>query len=103
MNTRHLEEFIELGKQLNFSSAAREMYVSQPTLSQHISMMEEEIGFQLVVLEGGVELTPEGAEFFSMARQRGCGVRTSRKEARRQSAFPTYSARFPSAACSIRW
>ena len=95
MNTRHLEEFIELGKQLNFSSAAREMYVSQPTLSQHIAMMEEEMGFQLVTREGSVELTPEGAEFFSMAQDVVNRCETARTRCRNLSQGGPKTVRVP--------
>lgn len=48
MNLRDLEYLIALEKWGNFGKAARESFVSQPTLSGQIKKMEEELGVLLV-------------------------------------------------------
>lgn len=39
--------FLEVSKSLNFSSAARKLFISQSNISRQIAMFEEELGFQL--------------------------------------------------------
>lgn len=41
-------EFNVLAECLNFSAAAKELYVSQPTLSKHMAALEEDLGFRLI-------------------------------------------------------
>ena len=47
MKLAHLREFSELARTLNFSTAARQLGISQPMLSAHIKSMEDELGFLL--------------------------------------------------------
>lgn len=47
MDIKHLEVFNTICKHKNFSSAAKELYISQPTVSAHIKSLEENIGLQL--------------------------------------------------------
>ena len=42
-----IEYFIAVAKSLNFTDAARNLYVSQPSLSKQIALLEKEIGVQL--------------------------------------------------------
>ncbi|MBV7274721.1 LysR family transcriptional regulator [Clostridium sp. PL3] len=42
-----IEYFFSVARYLNFTEAARNLYVSQPALSKHIAMLENEIGVQL--------------------------------------------------------
>ena len=60
MELEHLKEFIVFAKSLNYSAAAKELYIAQPTLSQHISKLSAEVGQPLVSQKGTAHLTPAG-------------------------------------------
>ncbi len=64
MNTKQIDYCIELARTLNFSRAAENSFVSQPTLSYQIRLLEEEIGFDIFERSGkGASLTPAGRQF----------------------------------------
>ena len=64
MTTKQIDYCIELAHTLNFSRAAENMFVSQPTFSYQIKLLEEEIGFKIFERSGkGASLTPAGAQF----------------------------------------
>ena len=64
MTTKQIDYCIELAHTLNFSRAAENMFVSQPTFSYQIRLLEDEIGFSLFDRNGkGAALTPAGAQF----------------------------------------
>ena len=64
MNTKQIDYCIELAHTLNFSRAADNMFVSQPTLTYQIKALEDEIGFALFERSGkGTALTPAGSQF----------------------------------------
>ena len=64
MTTKQIDYCIELAHTLNFSRAAENMFVSQPTFSYQIRLLEEEIGFTIFERSGkGAAVTPAGAQF----------------------------------------
>lgn len=64
MTTKQIDYCIELAHTLNFSRAAENMFVSQPTFSYQIRLLEEEIGFTVFERSGkGAAVTPAGAQF----------------------------------------
>lgn len=66
MRIEYLRYFNQLAKTLNFTQAARELYIAQPTLSLAVKRMEDELGFQLFDRgdgSSGVKLTPMGSAF----------------------------------------
>ena len=64
MTTKQIDYCIELAHTLNFSRAAENQFVSQPTLTYQIKLLEEEIGFAIFERSGkGASLTPAGAQF----------------------------------------
>lgn len=64
MNTKQMDYCIELARTQNFSRAAENLFVSQPTFSYQIRLLEEEIGFPLFTRNGkGASLTPAGEQF----------------------------------------
>lgn len=64
MTTKQIDYCIELAHTLSFSRAADNMFVSQPTFSYQIRLLEEEIGFAIFERSGrGTALTPAGAQF----------------------------------------
>ena len=66
MTTKQIDYCIELARTLNFSRAAENQFVSQPTFSYQIRLLEEEIGFTIFERSGkGASLTPAGAQFVS--------------------------------------
>ena len=70
----HLEsiwEFVTFSQYMNFSKAAKKLYMSQSLLSRHIANLEKELGFKLVEREGTLRLTAAGARYLSWAEQIG--------------------------------
>ena len=66
MTTKQVDYCIELAHTLNFSRAADNMFISQPTFSYQIKLLEDEIGFMIFERSGkGAALTPAGAQFVS--------------------------------------
>lgn len=61
MKTEKLYEFLILSKTLNYSKAARNLYITQSVLSKHIQEMEEELNTRLFYrTTHGVSLTEAG-------------------------------------------
>ena len=70
MELRQLRYFVKVGELLNFTEAARELFVSQSTLSQQIRSLEDELKCSLLVRDShSVTLTEEGRYFLSDARK----------------------------------
>jgi len=70
MNTKQLECFIQAAEILNFSVAAKRLYVTQPTVTHQIQMLEEELGVKLFRREKKhVVLTTEGSIFYKDAQE----------------------------------
>ena len=64
MNSKQIDYCIELAHTLNFTRAAENQFVSQPTFSYQIKLLEEEIGFTVFERSGkGAALTPAGEQF----------------------------------------
>ena len=64
MNLSQLYYFSKLSEIQHFSQAARELYITQPTLSHAIKCLEQELGVQLFERDGRrMKLTAFGAEF----------------------------------------
>lgn len=47
MEIKYLKEFVTLAKELNYSSAAEMLFISQPVLSRHIMSLEKDLGMKL--------------------------------------------------------
>ncbi len=66
MTTKQMDYCIELARTLNFTRAAENQFVSQPTLTYQIKLLEDEVGFPIFIRSGkGAALTPAGAQFVS--------------------------------------
>ena len=63
MDIRGLRYFISAAECLNFTQAAKECFITQTAMSQHIANMEKELGFQLFRRNNRrVELTAAGRD-----------------------------------------
>ena len=48
MKIEHIKEFLILAEELNFTAAAKRLYLAQPALSKHLATLEDELGVRLV-------------------------------------------------------
>lgn len=65
MNLNQLFYFKKLAQLQHFTQAAKELYITQPTLSGAISSLEEELGIELFHRDGrNMKLTKYGREFY---------------------------------------
>lgn len=68
MDLDQLREFVSLSKTLNFTKTARELNLSQPALSNHISKLEKELGVGLIDRnQQNPRLTAAGSAFLETA------------------------------------
>ena len=58
----NIREFRVLAKTLNFNTAADQLHISQPTLTRHIALLEQELGFRLLN-RNPMALTAQGRYF----------------------------------------
>ncbi|MDO5134512.1 MAG: LysR family transcriptional regulator [Eubacteriales bacterium] len=70
MTLTQLNYAITVASSRSMNEAARSLFISQPSLSQAIKELEEEIGTELFRRSNrGISVTPEGEEFLGYARQ----------------------------------
>jgi LysR family transcriptional regulator, nitrogen assimilation regulatory protein len=70
MDIRHLRYFIVIAQSRSMSAAAEQLRVAQPSLTQHIKRIEEELGVKLLMRSTrGVTVTEEGLKFLDHARE----------------------------------
>lgn len=70
MNLKQLEAFVNVAEKRSFSKAARELYLTQPTVSAHVSALEKELNIKLFLRNTReVGLTDEGEKLYQYARQ----------------------------------
>ncbi|MEJ8733709.1 selenium metabolism-associated LysR family transcriptional regulator [Mediterraneibacter sp. ICN-202921] len=70
MNLKQLEAFVKVARERNFSKAAKDLFLTQPTVSAHIASLEKELNVRLFVRNTkGVELSEDGEKLFSYAQQ----------------------------------
>ena len=72
MNLKQLEAFVQVAEGGSFSKAARELYLTQPTISAHISSLEKELNVRLFVRNTKeVSLSDNGKDLYKYAKQTG--------------------------------
>lgn len=70
MNDARMEYFLKLAECLSFTKAADELFISQPTLSREISLLERELGVQLFDRRRKhITLTKEGMYMLPVIRR----------------------------------
>lgn len=66
MEFRQLESFCAVVRYQSFTKAAEKLYISQPTISTHIRMLEQEFNSRLIIrTTKNIEITPHGKELFA--------------------------------------
>ncbi len=64
MTTKQIDYCIELARTQSFSRGSENLFVSQPTFSYQIKLLEDEVGFAIFERNGkGATLTPAGTQF----------------------------------------
>ena len=62
ISMQQIEYFLAVAQHLNFTEAAKSLYITQPAISRKVAQFEQEIGVQLFVrTKRSVRLTPAGA------------------------------------------
>lgn len=70
MNLKQLEAFVKVAEAGSFSKAAKVLYLTQPTVSAHISSLEKELNARLFVRNTKeVNLSEDGKMLYKYARQ----------------------------------
>lgn len=70
MNLKQLEAFVRVSERRSFSKAAKELFLTQPTVSAHISSLEKELDARLFVRNTKeVDLSEEGKKLYDYAKQ----------------------------------
>ena len=68
MEIRQLRYFISVAEQLNFTEAAKRLFVAQPSVSQQIASLERSMDVKLFIRDKhSVKLTPAGKVFLNDA------------------------------------
>ncbi len=70
MRHTQLRSFHAVAQRLSFTAAARELGVSQPTITTQVKSLEQEFGVELFVRRGRrIELTETGSGLLDIARR----------------------------------
>ncbi len=68
MELRHLRYFTAIVQWKGYREASRRLYIAQPSISQAVADLEDELGIKLFSREGrAAKLTPEGQVFYEEA------------------------------------
>ena len=70
MNLKQLEAFVQVSESGSFSKAAKELFLTQPTISAHISSLETELNVRLFIRNTKeVSLSDDGKDLYRYAKQ----------------------------------
>ena len=70
MNLKQLEAFVQVSESGSFSKAAKELFLTQPTISAHISSLEKELNVRLFIrTTKEVSLSDDGKDLYRYAKQ----------------------------------
>ena len=64
-----LKSYIAVAEEKSFSSAAKNLFISQQTLSKQIAKLEEELGTTLLIRSRPLGLTPDGGHLLQVAKE----------------------------------
>lgn len=81
MNLEQLRSFVEVARFGNFTRAAEELYIAQPSLSRQIAALEQSLGAELFHrARGGSTLTAAGESLLPLARRMLADAESVRRE-----------------------
>ena len=84
MELRHLRYFVAVAEELHFGRAAARLSIVQPSLSQQIQQLEDELGFPLLRrTKRSVELTDAGKVFLAEAQHILAQIQEAKRAAQR--------------------
>ena len=70
MNLKQLEAFVQIADSGSFSKAAKDLYLTQPTISAHVSTLEKQLNTRLFVRNTKeVKLSDSGTVLYDYAKQ----------------------------------
>lgn len=70
MTLQQIKYVVKIVECASISEAAKRLFISQPSLSNAVKELENELGIEIFSRSSrGISLSPEGAEFLSYARQ----------------------------------
>ena len=70
MNLKQLEAFVQVSESGSFSKAAKELFLTQPTISAHISSLEKELNVRLFIRNTKeVSRSDDGKDLYRYAKQ----------------------------------
>ena len=70
MNLKQLDAFVQVSESGSFSKAAKELFLTQPTISAHISSLEKELNVRLFIRNTKeVSLSDDGKDLYRYAKQ----------------------------------
>lgn len=85
MTLHQLRIFAAVAKQLSITNASKELHISQPSISQQLKLLEEELGLKLHKKDGrGIDLTREGRLFLIEAEPIQCQLEKLKKKFSRE-------------------
>jgi LysR family transcriptional regulator, nitrogen assimilation regulatory protein len=102
MDLRQLKYFVQIAETGNFSRAAEILRIAQPSLSQQIKSLEQELGVSLFVRHArGVTATEQGQQLYEHARRILQEIDDAKGILRSQTSDPTgrVSLGLPTSAC----
>ena len=68
MNINQIKQVLTIAEEKNFTNAAKKLFISQPSLSKSIKLLEEELGVELFE-RNPIKLTHAGEAFVSKAKR----------------------------------
>lgn len=69
MTINQLKYIIAISKVNSINEAAKKLYISQPSLTNALQSLENEVGFDIFIRsKSGISLTVKGAEFLGYAK-----------------------------------
>jgi LysR family transcriptional regulator, nitrogen assimilation regulatory protein len=102
MDLRQLKYFVQIAESGNFSRAAEVLRIAQPSLSQQIKSLEDELGVNLFVRHArGVTATEHGQQLYDHARRILQEIDHAKSTLRAQTSDPSgrVSVGLPTSAC----
>jgi DNA-binding transcriptional LysR family regulator len=102
MDLRQLKYFVQIAETGNFSRAAEALRIAQPSLSQQIKSLEQELGVPLFVRHArGVTATEQGQQLYEHARRILQEIDDAKGTLRSQTSDPAgrVSVGLPTSAC----